>query len=281
MAAAIPVRPAALALAFLLVAGAGCSGTSGGGGKEGPAGPPLQGYVFDQAVRPVVGATVSVQGANVANGTVKTGTDGHYAFPQLPLDERLVVTIQAAGLRAVSKQVSVTSGNSTFLNFTLEPLPTAKPYTEAQGFNGFLACETATTSGGQTQRTDCSNPQDPNKREWTLAINPGVQSIVFETAWEPFTPGSAVLHMTVHTTSGTPVLLAEVEGPSILRAIVSQEKCQKEFAQGGQVKVVWSAGTDSEQLEAGIAAATAVQQDFKAVATSFFVDPAPPDYSSG
>ena len=267
---------AVLVLALLL---AGCSGASTAQKKGSTGdGPLLQGYVFDQAVRPVPGALVSVSGAGVGNGTVTTGTDGHYAFAQLPFDERLVVSIKAAGLKALSKQVSVSPGNSTFLNFTLEALPSAKPYTESQGFNGFLACEVATTANGQTQRQDCGSTE--NKRVWTLAINPGAQSVVLETAWSAVSPGSSVLHLTVQTGGSNPVLLAEVEGASVLRTTVSQEKCAAHFAQGGTIVVTWYAGTGSEQLEAGVAAAAAVQQDFRAVATSFFVEPAPPGYTS-
>jgi len=230
-------------------------------------------------VHPLTGATVVVAGVGVTNGTAKTGATGAYAFTSLPADERLVVTVAAAGFVSLSKQVSLTPGNATMLNFTLVAAATAKPYTETQGFNGFLACETAVTANDQTQRTDCGSTE--NKRIWILNLNPGVQGVVLETAWSPVTPAAQAMHLTATVGSGaTPILLSEVEGPSVLRAAISQDNCVKYFAQGGTVTVTWSAATDAVSQEAAVGAAASVQQDFRAVATSFFVDPAPPGYTS-
>jgi hypothetical protein len=279
------MRIQALALVALLLL-AGCSGKPSTE-KADPSlkatdRPLLQGYVFDQALHPVVGANLTVQGAGVdprGNGTAATGQDGHYAFRDLPVEQRLVVVVQAAGLKTLSKQVSLGRGNSTLLNFTLEAVVVAKPYHEAQGFNGFLACETATTANDQTEATDCGGTQ--NLRVWTLNVNADVQGIVIETGWIPKTPAAKFLHATVETVGlgDQDAILSEVEGGSVLKAVVTQAQCQKYYPQGGTLRVTWSAATNAADQESAAGAAAAVQQDFKAIATAFYVEPPDPSFT--
>ncbi|MEA3202922.1 MAG: Carboxypeptidase regulatory-like domain [Thermoplasmata archaeon] len=272
---------ATLALCLLL---AGCGGKAGTGGGAAGAheAPLLQGYVFDAAVRPVANANVTIQGVGVTgrNATAATAADGHYAFHALPVDQRLVVIVQAAGLKSLSKQVSLSSGNSTMLNFTLDAVPTQKPYSEPVGFNGFIGCETATTAQGQTQTTDCGGTL--NRRVWVFNVNPGCTGIVIETAWVPTSPAAQFLHAVVSTVGlgDQQAVLAEVTDASVLKAVVGQAQCEKYYPQGGTVQVVWSADANAANQEAGVGAAAAFQQDFRAVATAFFVAPPPPDFSA-
>jgi hypothetical protein len=279
-----PVRRASLPIALLVLL-AGCGAKTGGAAGHAPAGqeaPLLQGYVFDQAVHPVVNANVTVQGVGVGgrNATAATASDGHYAFRALPVEQALVVTVQAAGLKSLSKQVALSAGNSTLLNFTLEAVPSQKPYNEPVGFNGFIACETSATAQGQTQTTDCGGTS--NKRVWVFNVNPGCKGIVIETQWTPTTPGAQYLHAKVETVGlgDQQAVLSEVTDGSVLRAIVGQAQCEKYFPQGGTVQVTWSADANAANQEAGAGTAAVLNQDFRAVATAFFVDPPPPDYSS-
>lgn len=275
------MQRAALAALFFLLPG--CASQDGGtqGTVTADGLPLLQGYVFDAALRPVANANVTIQGVGVTarNGTAATAQDGHYAFPLLPVEERLVVTVQAAGLKSLSKQVSLSAGNSTLLNFTLDAIPSQKPYNEPVGFNGFLSCETS-VSAGQAQTTDCGGAT--NRRVWVFNVNPGCTGIVIETKWVPTSPTAEFLHATVETVGlgDQNALLAEVTGGSVLRAQVNQAQCGKYFPQGGTLQVLWSADANAEEQEAGVGVAAAVQQDFRAVATAFFVEPPPPDFSS-
>jgi hypothetical protein len=276
--------PRALApLCILALLLAGCGAKPGPGGvPAGPEAPLLQGYVFDQAVHPVARANVTVQGVGVAgrNATAATGPDGHYAFRALPVEQRLVVIVQAAGLKSLSKQVALSAGNSTLLNFTLEAVPSAKPYSEPVGFNGYIACETSATAQGQTQTSDCGGTA--NRRVWVFNVNPGCKGIVIETAWTPATPGAQFLHAVVSTVGlgDQQAVLSEVTDKPVLRAVVGQAQCEKYFPQGGTVQVVWSADANAASQEAAAGAAAVVNQDFRAVATAFFVTPPPPDFSS-
>jgi hypothetical protein len=278
------MQRAATALSLLLLLLAGCGGKTASPIGDAPAGglPLLQGYIFDQAVRPVANANVTIQGVGVSarNATAATSADGHYAFPALPVEERLVVIVQAAGLKSLSKQVSLSRGNSTMLNFTLEPVPSQKPYNEPIGFNGFIACETSTTAQGQTQTTDCGGTA--NHRVWVFNVNPGCKGIVIETQWTPASPAAQFLHLNVQTVGlgDQQAVLAEVTGGSVLRAQVGQAQCEKYFPQGGTLQVLWSADANAANQEAGAGAAAAVNQDFRAVATAFFVEPPPADFST-
>jgi hypothetical protein len=276
-------RIATLAILLLLLPGCGGKAGDSTDGPSSAAGLPLlQGYVFDQAVRPVANANVTIQGVGVAarNATAATAQDGHYAFPALPVEERLVVTVQAPGLKSLSKQVSLSAGNSTLLNFTLEAVPTKKPYSEPIGFNGFLSCETTVTAEDQTHPVDCGDTT--NHRVWVFNVNPGCTGIILDTKWAPTSPTAQFLHVTVQTVGlgDQNAVLAEVTGASVLRAQVGQAQCQKYFPQGGTIQVVWRADPNAADQEAGVGVAATVQQDFKAVATAFFVATPPPDFSS-
>jgi hypothetical protein len=273
---------AASALFLLLLSGCGGKSATPGAAAGGQDLPLLQGYVFDQAVHPVPNANVTIQGVGVSgrNATAATASDGHYAFRALPVDQPLVVTVQAGGLKSLSKQVSLSTGNSTLLNFTLEPVPTQTPYQEAIGFNGFISCETSATANGQTQTTDCGGTT--NKRVWVFNVNPACKGIIIETQWTASSPAAQFLHASVETVGlgDQQAILSEVTGSSVLRSQVTQGQCERYFPQGGTLQVLWSADANAADQESMVGAAAAVQQDFRAVATSFFVTPPPPDYSA-
>src|SRR5687767_12453472 len=124
-----------LALALLLpFALAGCSEEQAPPMAE--AGPLVEGFVLDKARAPVPAATVVVRGLTV-NGT--TGADGHFAF-QAPSGVELLVTAQAPGFISSSQVVPAFSGSRHMLNFTLERVPFAEPYTFVSDFKGTVSC---------------------------------------------------------------------------------------------------------------------------------------------
>ncbi len=276
------------ALAFaipVLLLLAGCSGPAE---STGPAAgsdefPMLQGYIVDSGVRPVVGAKVTIASANA---TATSGNDGRFAFPSLPAQVPLVVVVEAKGFLPRGKAVSVSVGNSTLLNFTLDPVPSSKPYAVSQKFKGFIVCEADVETSGGADVRDCSSVQGVNtgvsQRVAEFQVNGDLAGVVLETSWAPRTPLAQYLNATVETVGfgDKDTLLAAAQGGSILRVVVGQAASKKYYSGGGTVRVTWSVGANLDELEAGAGAAFAFDQDFEAIFTAFYLQPPDPNFTA-
>lgn len=220
------VRPY-LALPFVLVALA-LAGCSGGGGGE----PPVAddnadfddldvaatattgvaiGVVVDDAIRPIVGATVVLEGG--AGGPVEQETDdqGRFAFGALqPGTYFLKVShLQFAPAQA---SVDVVAGDEDppVTRILLERLFDQDPYTEIIKFEGYLACSISFPVGttcvndytrlvggtvpgceGGCLRDYNVSQTAGNIREYVTAVTGGWQSIIFEATWQPSLEGTA------------------------------------------------------------------------------------------
>ena len=260
------------------------SGCSGGTGDGGPApapqdGPALRGYVLDNALRPLEGVELSIA---TANATARTDAGGHYAFARLPEGAALVVVAEADGYLPLGKSVELSPGNTTLLNFTLEPVPALKPYMEKLSFNGFTACRWSAVTEGQESPGDCSTPGHENDDRWQFNVGPDVAGIVVETVWVPNAPSADYLRVVVETVGlgDQDAVLAEVEGKSVLRAAVTEEQGRRYYPQGGTVRVQVLAGTGADEQEQAAGIGFVAEQDFQVVASVFYVSPPDPTYSA-
>lgn len=241
-------------------------------------GPALSGFVFDAALRPLSGATVDVV---AANASAPTDADGRYRFQQIPRDTALLVTVTLEGYITASKSVSVPADAGLRLNFTLEAVPIDEPYLEVLKFEGFLPCQVriGQDDGGST--TECGAVLGQERLDvWEFSVGPGVAGIVVEVAWEPSTAAATILNATVETVGygDADTILAQVEGPSVLRAQVAEAYASRFYPEGGIVRLTVSIGSDADE-EAGTSAGAAVDQDFQAFATVFYHAPPPATYS--
>lgn len=196
---------AAPVLLLALVALAGCSGGSGAKGAPSASLAPgvgaVHGIVVDEAIRPVVGANVTLQGGGAAE-SVATDPEGAFAFEDVaPGSYFLVVRSCCHGL--VQSSVEVEAGQVAAPKLQVQRLFAQEPYHETQKFDGFIQCGWAV--GGVASSTclndythfvglgytcnDCEHILD--SRGTNFAVGPGWQTQVYEMVWDPSAQGTS------------------------------------------------------------------------------------------
>lgn len=268
-----------LALALLLpLALAGCSEAEAPPAVE--PGPTVEGFVLDNARAPVPGATVVVQGSTV-NGT--TGEDGHFAF-QAPMGVELLVTAQAPGFIAASQVVPPFSGAHHVLNFTLERMPFAEPYTLVSDFKGSVSCGVTAVVGEdpwsphEHKGVRCNDLVPSPGSVWNYTIPLNTTGLVLEAFWEPQTELSAALVFKAMIPE-TREVLAFKESASPARMQLSSVSLAQNLAAGHTVlSVAVGPGAGTGEHEHG-AVGVFVEQEFQLVITAFFNGPVDATYS--
>jgi hypothetical protein len=136
------------AVALLLVAGlAGCAGDASDAAREAPGEPgtvTLRGVVVDEAIRPVAGARIDVDGAAV-NGTGNaTGADGLFAVPGLQPGAHVVRAAKPGYADAVTQvDLRLGAGNEA-VKLVLVADPSGLAFAEVQKIDGYVECGTDT-----------------------------------------------------------------------------------------------------------------------------------------
>ncbi len=238
----------------------------------------LGGWVFDPALAPVVGAEVSIP---ALNQSTKANDQGHYGFKSLPYDQVLVIVVQATGFESTSKAVTLTQDTILQLNFTLAPVSEKVAYNERLSFNGLISCDGVVKVQNNPNNIECRISGGVDERVWEFTVKPDVAGIVVEIFWDAGTPAAEHLNLTVETVGfgNFDEILSGNEGGSILRAQVNRFQSERFYTQGGIVRVTVDVGRNTADDETGSGAGVAIQQDFEAFATVFYVDGPPPGYS--
>lgn len=266
------------AVCIILLAGCATHPATPGAETEGDA-PILQGYVLDPALRPLAGANITIA---AVNATTVTDHNGHYAFRDLPGTEALVAVAEMPGYVPLGRSVQLSAGNSTMLNFTMVPVPTAKPYVEQQQFKGFLSCQAVLTANDNNNGADCGTSTTTNRNIWEFNVGSNVAGIVLETAWTPKSQLAQFLNATVETVGlgDQDAQLSAVEGASILRAQVTHDQSLKYYPEGGTVRIKINAATATKEQEQAAGLGLAAEQEFQIIASIFYVTPPDPTFSA-
>lgn len=135
------MTPRAALLAAVLAL-AGCAGAPTADELAPPGQGVLQGVVFDEAIRPIEGATVQLAGQAVAmQGTPANGT---FRFEGLAPGAYAVLVEKPGYIPAqLTAQVEAAGGESPLLKVQLESNPSERPYVEAFVFDGYIECGTS------------------------------------------------------------------------------------------------------------------------------------------
>jgi hypothetical protein len=277
------MRPA-IALLAVAMALAGCA--------HAPAPPPaptlpvVEGWVLDEALRPVAGATTTLAGYPT---TQRTDETGHYRL-EVPSGTDATVTVEAPGFTAKSAFVGAGFGARATLNFTLARLPEAKPYTLLQDHRGQLACAVSAVVGQddpgkphQHKGARCaevvpSEVDDGNR--WLYEVPAGTTGVVLEVYWTPNSDLSQALVLRADI-ADTGETIGFAEGTSPIHVQLSQLRVEQMHGQGHpglNLTILPGAGTGSHEHGAvGIF----VEQPFRMFATAFFNQAVDPTYSVG
>lgn len=282
----MPVRWGALLVLVLAVA-AGCTAPPPPPeglpvDDDGKALPTVEGFVVDEAIRPLAGVVVRILGEE-ANGT--TDEEGHYAIRRPTQQaEAVLVSAFATGYRPLSKQMQASRFTPARIDFQLEPDAALVPRVETLQFRGTLSCQVRTPLAWPV----CTPPDisiggsgitpAPREMTWALDTARGLAGAVVQVDWEAETPLAeqmeAILWGPVAGGErATGRGLANVTGTSPLRLEIDEAT-----ARGlSDWTAVWLEVRVPEQgsLQVGLA----IQQRIDAYATLFYIDPAPPGYT--
>lgn len=266
-------------LAILALAFSGCFQAEPSASDE-PVGPAVEGWVVDLAYKPIVGANVSLTGTGL---WATTDDEGHFGL-EAPPATQLLVTVTAPGFMAASQSVGAASGSRHILNFTLERVPAAAPYTLVESFNGFLQCGVTLvvmenqSTPHEHQGARCSTLINDTRNTWHTAIPNNATGMIIETEWTPNSEFAQGLVMKI-VVDGSGDVLGFIEGRSILRVQLSQAKLLQNIQAGfTDYTVTIEAGAGTGEHEHG-AVGVFYEQAFTIYATTFYNGPADPSYS--
>jgi hypothetical protein len=299
----LPATTKSLALAALLAAVllAGCSG--GGGKTEAP---PLgevddvdatattggiHGFVVDQKIVPIKGATVSV-----TPGNKSTTTDAGGAFVLSGLEPGTYFVKASHPLYETQQQsAEVVAGEKDpkDLKFQLVRTVSQDPYYATIKFDGYIVCSVNSAAVlseecGEGVGVDCVQPpapcgrvggQDNNNIQFNFQVDAGAKSIVFEQVWEATSDAGAELYTPIGTNwvcnpncSWDDV--TSMEGASPLYAQIGEKEIDSsDIGPGMNVTMfTWAGSFDSP-------AGVTLNQPFTDFATVFYYIPAPDGWS--
>lgn len=246
--------------------------------------PTVEGFVVDDAIRPMQGAVVRVLSEGIAT---ETDADGHYAILR-PTDaaQTLLVSASAPGYRPLAKQMQASRYTSERLDFRLEPDPAQVPHTEVFEVHGALNCQVRAPLVWVACAPPTFEPIEgqglrlaPREMTWVIETSISLAGAVLEVAWEAENPATEHLQ----AVAWAPVAggkretgreLVNVTGASPLRLEIDEATAQ---AMPSWTSIWLEITLPEPDQGAGLA----VQQRIDAFATLFYVDPAPPGYRLG
>lgn len=245
--------------------------------------PTVEGFVVDDAIRPMQGAIVRVLSEEL---TAETDAEGHYAILR-PTDaaQTILVSASAPGYQPLAKQMQASRYTSERLDFRLEPDPYQAPHTEVLQERGSLGCEVHAQVVGIGHALTCDSPNllDPQLQSpptvWDINPTPGFAGIVVEIYWQAQSSLVRDLHAVLRApmvgglAAAPGEVQAEAFGPSPLRLEIPEEAARSLNRWTGVRLELTVPHTQGD-----LPAAFSFDQTFDAYATLFYVDPAPPGY---
>lgn len=277
------MRALLVSLALMAVALAGCADTPSDGpatvDDDTPVGdiPVLHGWVFDQALAPLVGATVEI----LEVGTlVESNVEGFYAFEgELPVNEPLILVARMDGYKPSSHQLTLQPESPVRLNFSLEAEPVLVPDVDELKFDGFLTCQYNVELSGNQYFNDCSGGSGGD--QWQFSVGPDLAGVVIEIGWTQNTDLSKYLHAKLETqqVSDQTIVLSEHTGESVLRLQVGEQFAKKYYPEGGIMLLTVNVDPANAEQETEAGASLVVSQDYSVCASIFYVEPPEQGYT--
>lgn len=295
------MRRSGLAAAVLLLAAglAGCAGDASGpagGGSEAPGTVTLEGVVVDDAIRPVEGARIDVDGAPV-NAT--TDADGAFAVPGLQPGAHVVRAAKAGFADAVAQADLRLGGDNPVVKLVLIADASSLAFAEVQAIDGYVECGTQTFNRyfaacgtgnvasfiACAQASVCQGNVTTDRYIVIQAFDRTPTFLVVEVAWEATTDLGRSLSVWLGSATReqlqfypeTPSVWNRTEGPSPLYGTMNSTM----LAESGIGEDAWFLG----QVFAGDAGQTGpaalgivAQQRFQMFFTSFYGYTPPPDW---
>ncbi|HUR25391.1 MAG TPA: carboxypeptidase-like regulatory domain-containing protein [Candidatus Thermoplasmatota archaeon] len=245
----------------------------------------IRGVVVDSAIRPIKGATVEVLSAGKTFTTDETGLfvfSGLEAGPYFVKASHPLYDVQQQNVEVVAGVADPEP-----VKFLLTRVVTQDPYYVTLKYDGFIACS-INTAGALSE--ECGEGvgvpgvgrvggQDNNFIQFDFQPEAGIQSIVFETVWEPTSEAGKELYVPVGTNwvcdpSCSWDGVTEAQGSSPLYAFAGPETISDaEIGPGVNVTMFVWAGSFEDP------AGAVVNQPFTYFATLFYHLPAPEGWS--
>lgn len=295
-----PVLLSAL-LAAVLLAGCSDGGGAGGGAQElGEVGEVeatsttggIRGFVVDQKIVPIKGASVTV-----TPGDKATTTDEGGAFVINGLEAGTYFVKATHPLHETQQQsVEVEAGvtDPAPVKFQLARTISQDPYFVTLKFDGYVVCSVNTAGAlseecGEGAGVPCDVPppfgcqrvggQDNNQIQFDFQPEPGLAGIVFETVWEPTSEAGNELYVPIGTNwmcdpGCSWDAVTEMTGSSPLYAQIGPEEIESAGI-GPGVNVTMFVWAGSFEDPAG----AALNQPFTDFATLFYYIPPPEGWS--
>jgi len=166
------------------------------------------------------------------------------------------------------------------LNFTLEPIPAQAPHSQVLKQEMLVECQLGVVAADQANQMNCGTGLQ-EVDQFDIAVDVDLAGAVVEVFWEPSSALSESIGAKLETLDlgQLNLVLGQVVGTSPLRITVPESAAQRYYPQGGLMRLTVFPAPDNEASEAGAGAALAFQQDFRAFASLFYVDPPHPTYT--
>lgn len=268
----------------------------------------VEGTVTDEAVQPIQGANVTLEGYG---SRTTTTTDGSFAFSNVPPGE-YTLDITARGFLGTERTVQVEPNQVSVAEILLAHQPTVRPYKQQLEFTGFIECSVAANAAVASGSVNaCSAGNGTNSKTlFHSRLEENAWQIVTEMQWEPTSALAERLTLIVEPEgfgNADKVTLAEddAEAPIVLEtdrarltgvvrnasAICSGEEapvvtsnaasesyCNLQLVdEGGPLQIrVFSSGVAAGGRET---AGGVIQQEFTVVQTIFYNAPACESFS--
>ena len=224
---------------------AGCTGSGNGSDQASDSGPTfddlgleatdstgvIRGVVVDDAIRPVAGARVSLNG-EVAREGVSTDA-GTFGFDGLPAGTYFL-SVSKVGFFPAQQSAEVVAGVAEpgIVKVQLLADPEGQPFVETFVYEGFIECTTSVVVLCGAPNLLLEDNITNDRFTWDQSFSDGAQFVQSELIWESTQALSPALYFEMEALNGEcdtsgETFLGSAEGPSPVLATIDQETIEE------------------------------------------------------